>query len=43
MRVLEKIEAQDYDVLRARPSVSKIERVVLLLGAITRGVFSPAV
>jgi squalene synthase HpnC len=42
MRVLEKIEAQDYDVLRARPAVSKMERVVLLLGAVTRRVFSPA-
>jgi squalene synthase HpnC len=42
MRVLEKIEAQGYDVLRARPAVSKMERVVLLLGAVTRRVFSPA-
>ena len=42
MRVLAKIEAQDYDVLRARPAISKMERVALLLGAVTRRVFSPA-
>ena len=34
--ILEKIEQQDYDVLRARPAISKVERVGLLLGAITR-------
>ena len=27
MRVLEKIEQQDYDVLAARPAISKTERV----------------
>jgi squalene synthase HpnC len=42
MKVLEKIERQDYNVLRARPSISKMERVVLLLGAIGRRVFTPA-
>jgi phytoene/squalene synthetase len=42
LRVLEKIEAQDYDVLRSRPSISKVERVGLLLGAITRRAFSRA-
>jgi len=36
MRVLEKIEQQDYDVLRARPAVSKVERVRLLLAALAR-------
>ncbi len=36
LRVLEKIERQDYDVLGARPAISKIERVGLLLGALTR-------
>jgi squalene synthase HpnC len=36
LKVLEKIERQDYDVLRARPAISKVERVGLLLGAITR-------
>jgi squalene synthase HpnC len=42
MRVLEKIEQQGYDVLRARPSISKVERAALLLGAVTRRVFSRA-
>jgi squalene synthase HpnC len=36
LKVLEKIEQQDYNVLSARPAISKIERVSLLLGAITR-------
>ena len=40
LRVLEKIEGQDYDVLRARPAISKIERVRLLLAALTRRAFS---
>jgi phytoene/squalene synthetase len=30
MRILDKIEEQDYDVLRARPVISKLERVWLL-------------
>lgn len=34
MKVLEKIERQDYNVLRARPAISKMERVGLLLGAL---------
>jgi squalene synthase HpnC len=42
LRVLEKIEQQGYDVLRARPSISKLERASLLLGAVTRQVFSRA-
>jgi phytoene/squalene synthetase len=42
LKVLEKIERQDYDVLRARPKVSKMERVALLLGAVTRRAFSRA-
>jgi squalene synthase HpnC len=42
LKVLEKIERQDYDVLRARPVISKAERVGLLLGAITRRAFSRA-
>ena len=42
LRVLEKIEKQDYDVLRARPAISKVERVGLLLGALTRRAFSRA-
>jgi len=42
LRVLEKIERQDCDVLGARPAVSKMERVGLLLSAITRRAFSRA-
>jgi len=42
LRVLEKIERQDYDVLRSRPAISKLERVGLLLGALTRRAFSRA-
>jgi squalene synthase HpnC len=40
MKVLEKIERQGYNVLAARPSVSKLERVALLLGALRRRAFS---
>lgn len=36
LKVLEKIERQDYNVLAARPAVSKVERVGLLLGALGR-------
>ncbi len=36
LKILDKIEQQDYNVLRSRPSISKVERVGLLLGAITR-------
>lgn len=42
LKVLEKIERQNYDVLRARPAISKVERVTLLLGALTRRAFSRA-
>jgi squalene synthase HpnC len=42
LRVLEKIERQDCNVLNSRPAISKVERVGLLLGAITRRAFSPA-
>jgi len=42
MKVLEKIERQDYNVLGQRPAVSKIERVALLLGAVGRRAFSSA-
>jgi squalene synthase HpnC len=42
MRVLEKIERQGYDVLRARPAISKVERAGLLLSALTRRAFSRA-
>jgi squalene synthase HpnC len=40
LRVLEKIEGRGYDVLGARPAISKVERVGLLLGAIARAAFS---
>jgi squalene synthase HpnC len=42
LKILQKIERQDYDVLRARPVISKTERVALLLGALTRRAFSRA-
>ncbi len=42
LKVLEKIERQGYDVLRARPAISKTERVGLLLAAVTRRAFSRA-
>lgn len=42
LKVLSKIEEQNYDVLRARPAISKTERVGLLLGALTRRAFSRA-
>ncbi len=42
MRVLEKIEQQGYDVLRARPAISKAERVRLLLASLMRMAFSRA-
>jgi squalene synthase HpnC len=42
LKILDKIEQQDFNVLAARPSISKVERVGLLLSAITRRAFSPA-
>ncbi len=36
MRVLDKIAAQNYDVLARRPAISKAERVWLLLGSLAR-------
>jgi squalene synthase HpnC len=42
MRVLEKIKQQGYDVLGARPAISKPERVRLLLGSLARVAFSRA-
>ena len=42
MRVLEKIRQQGYDVLGARPSISKTERVGMLLASVTKRVFSRA-
>ncbi len=42
MKVLDKIRAQDYDVLKGRPVVSKPERVVLLLRSLLRAAVSKA-
>jgi phytoene/squalene synthetase len=42
LRVLDKIERQDYDVLSRRPYISKLERVGLLLGTLGRIVLSRA-
>jgi len=42
MRVLEKIEQQGYDVLRAWPAISKAERVRLLVGSLARVAFRRA-
>ena len=39
MRVLDKIEQQGYDVLTARPAISKLERVRLLVGSMARVAF----
>jgi squalene synthase HpnC len=42
LRVLEKIERQGCNVLGSRPAISKVERIGLLLSALTRRVFSRA-
>ena len=42
MRVLQKIEAQDYNVLAQRPAISKVERVGLLFRALARVAFARA-
>jgi squalene synthase HpnC len=42
LRVLDKIEQQDFDVLAARPAISKAERVGLLLASLARRAFSRA-
>jgi len=42
LKILEKIERLDYNVLSARPAISKVERVALLIGALTRRAFSRA-
>lgn len=42
MKVLEKIEWQSYNVLAARPAISKMERIRLLIGALRRRAFSRA-
>jgi phytoene/squalene synthetase len=42
LRVLEKIKGQGYNVLAARPAISKTERVALLVGSLARVAFSQA-
>ena len=42
MRILEKIEERDYDVLQARPAISKMERMWLLLRSLGRIAFRRA-
>jgi len=42
MRVLDKIEELDYNVLAARPAISKVERVALLFASLARVAFSRA-
>jgi hypothetical protein len=42
LKVLEKIERQGYDVLAVRPSISKAERVRLLVASLARTAFSRA-
>ena len=42
MKILEKIERRNFDVLSARPRISKLERVSLLLSAVTHATFAPA-
>jgi squalene synthase HpnC len=42
MCVLDKIERQNYDVLSRRPSISKLERVTLLVGTLARFAFARA-
>lgn len=42
LRILEKIEQQDYDVLERRPAISRSERAWLLLGALARRAFARA-
>jgi squalene synthase HpnC len=42
MRVLDKIEQQNYDVLSRRPKVTKAERVGILIGTMLRVAFSKA-
>jgi phytoene/squalene synthetase len=40
MRVLEKIEQQNYNVLAARPTVSKVDRLGLVAHALVRAAFT---
>lgn len=42
MRILDKIELQNYDVLSRRPKISKVERVSLLIATLARVAFARA-
>ena len=42
LRVLEKIEAMNYNVLGRRPSIGKLERAGILLASLARGIFRSA-
>ena len=42
VRILDKIEAQNYDVLRRRPAISKTDRVWILLATLARAAFPRA-
>ena len=42
LRILEKIEQQDYNVLAERPKVSKADRAMLLIASLARTAFSRA-
>lgn len=42
MKILEKIESLNYNVVTARPKISKVERVTLLVSAVTRAAFARA-
>jgi squalene synthase HpnC len=42
MQILRRIERQGYDVLRRRPHITKVERVLLLLGSVVRVAFERA-
>jgi squalene synthase HpnC len=42
LRVLDKIEAQGFNVLERRPVIGKVERVMLLLGTLARRAFHQA-
>jgi phytoene/squalene synthetase len=42
MKILDKIERQNYDVLARRPAISKTERAWLLVGSLARMAFARA-
>ncbi len=42
LRMLEKIAAQDYDVLSRRPAIGKVERAGLLVASLVRRAFARA-